>query len=185
MLEKGRKRTDHEEKLMGWNKLLFKTLGDSPRYLSAEGEGRSSCLEVKIRDKLPDHGQCHALTRDYYCTNKKTNSRVSRHISFLMSTNAATAVATSSHGAQSPNPYIPSTTPDVQPNQHSVVLRSHLFPRSSKRQSIILLQYPSQSTLLRTTPSLDTRAKGDALSVEKFQGVCWLSLGERRRRHKK
>lgn len=33
----------------GWNRTLFVIAGDSPRYLSAEGQGLS-CLEIKIQD---------------------------------------------------------------------------------------------------------------------------------------
>lgn len=48
MLKKGDEAADHDATIAGWNSLLFRILGDSPHYLSAEG-GEQSCLEVKIK----------------------------------------------------------------------------------------------------------------------------------------
>ncbi|CAN0424713.1 unnamed protein product, partial [Ectocarpus fasciculatus] len=50
MVRTGGNRADNDATIDRWNRTLFKILGDSPRYLSAEGEDQS-CLEIKIQDE--------------------------------------------------------------------------------------------------------------------------------------
>lgn len=49
MLKRGRDETDHRNILDAWHKHIFRILGDSPRYLQADGDDQC-CLEMKLQD---------------------------------------------------------------------------------------------------------------------------------------
>lgn len=63
-LKKGGRWDEHDSVIDGWNRLLFGILGNSPRYLSEDGE-EQSCLEIKIQDKHTAQ-ECKVASRNLF-----------------------------------------------------------------------------------------------------------------------
>ncbi|CAN0060527.1 unnamed protein product [Ectocarpus fasciculatus] len=63
-LKKGGRWDEHDSVIAGWNRLLFGILGNSPRYLSEDGE-EQSCLEIKIQDKHTAQ-ECKVASRNLF-----------------------------------------------------------------------------------------------------------------------